>query len=83
MTNRAVFLDRDGVINSYVYNPDFGPLLQSECRETIRYFRLLCGGPVRLLTMEQREDRFGRPLGDPVPYVYFTEDGDTVKEWFV
>jgi D-glycero-D-manno-heptose 1,7-bisphosphate phosphatase len=26
MTNRAVFLDRDGVINSYVYNPDFGTL---------------------------------------------------------
>jgi D,D-heptose 1,7-bisphosphate phosphatase len=24
MTNRAVFLDRDGVINSYVYQPDFG-----------------------------------------------------------
>lgn len=24
MPNRAVFLDRDGVINSYVYNPEFG-----------------------------------------------------------
>jgi len=67
----------------HVYNPDFGPLLQSEARETIRYFRLLCGGPVRLLTMEVREDRFGRPMGDPVPFIYFTEDGDTVKEWFV
>jgi spore cortex formation protein SpoVR/YcgB (stage V sporulation) len=67
----------------HVYNPDFGPLLQSEARETIRYFRLLCGGPVRLLTMEQRVDRFGRETGDPVPYEYFTEDGDTVKERFV
>jgi spore cortex formation protein SpoVR/YcgB (stage V sporulation) len=67
----------------HVYNPDFGPLLQSEARETLRYFRLLCGGPCRLLTMEQREDSTGRPLGDPAPFVYFTEDGDTVKEQFV
>jgi spore cortex formation protein SpoVR/YcgB (stage V sporulation) len=67
----------------HVYNPDFGPLLQSEARETLRYFRLLCGGPCRLLTMEQREDQFGRPIGNPAPFVYFTEDGDTVKEQFV
>jgi hypothetical protein len=33
--------------------------------------------------MEQRVDRFGRETGDPVPYEYFTEDGDTVKERFV
>jgi stage V sporulation protein R len=66
----------------HVFDEKFGPLLQSECRETIRYFRLLCGGPARLITKEQREDAFGRPMGDPAPYVYFTEDGDTVKEGF-
>jgi stage V sporulation protein R len=67
----------------HVYNPDFGPLLPSECRETIRYFRLLCGAPVRLITMEQPEDRDGRPMGEPKPYFYFTEDGDTIKEGYI
>jgi len=67
----------------HVFDSNFGPLLPSECRETIRHFRLLCGGPVRLITKEQREDAFGRPMGDPAPYIYLTEDGDTVKEWFV
>lgn len=65
------------------FDADFGPLLQSECRETLRYFRLLCGGPVRLLTKEQRTDWYGRPYGDPMDFEYFTEDGDTVKESFL
>ena len=67
----------------HIVHPEFGPLLPSECRETLRYFRLLCGGPCRLYTLEQREDWMGRPVGDLVPYVYYTEDGDTVKEEFV
>ncbi|MBY0359908.1 MAG: SpoVR family protein [Candidatus Obscuribacterales bacterium] len=65
------------------YDEDFGPLLQSEARETLRYFRLLCGGPCRLLTKEQRYDWWGRPYGDPVDFAYFTEDGDTIKEIYL
>ena len=38
------------------FDENFGPLLQSECRDTLKFFRRLCGMPVRLLTMEQRTD---------------------------
>ena len=62
------------------YDPTFGPLLQSEARDTLKYFRRLCGAPVRLLTMEVKTDDEGNPVGAPFPYEYFTEDGDTVKE---
>lgn len=65
------------------YDADFGPLLQSEARETLAYYRLLCGGPVRLLTKEQRTDWWGRPSGEPMDFEYFTEDGDTIKEQFL
>jgi len=65
------------------YDENFGPLLQSECRDTLKYFRRLCGRPVRLLTMEIRTDWRGNPVGDPVPFEYFTEDGETVKERFL
>lgn len=65
------------------YDEDFGPLLQSEARETLTYFRLLCGAPCRLLTKEQQMDWWGQPFGDPVDYEYFTEDGDTVKGMFL
>jgi D-glycero-D-manno-heptose 1,7-bisphosphate phosphatase len=46
--NRAVFLDRDGVINALVYNPEFG-LVDSPANP--RQFRLLPGVPeaVRLI----------------------------------
>lgn len=74
----------DGVWTlKHEYDPNFGPLLQSECRDTLKYFRRLCGSPCRLITMEQRQDRFGRPLGNPAPYEYFTEDGSIVKERFL
>ena len=65
------------------FDPNFGPLLQSEARQTLKYFRRLCSEPVRLITLEQKTDRFGRPEGAPVPYEYFTEDGETVKEKFL
>lgn len=65
------------------FDPTFGPLLQSEARDTLRHFRFLCGAPCRLLTMEFKTDYYGRPSGDPVPYEYYTEDGDTVKERYL
>lgn len=65
------------------FDEDFGPLLQSDARDTLRYFRLVCGAPCRLLTKEQRMDWWGQPYGDPVDFEYFTEDGDTVKEQYL
>ncbi|CAN5292023.1 hypothetical protein BH11CYA1_BH11CYA1_12620 [soil metagenome] len=62
------------------FDETFGPLLQSECRDTLKFFRRLCGMPVRLLTMEQRTDARGNPIGKPTPFEYFTEDGEVVKE---
>jgi spore cortex formation protein SpoVR/YcgB (stage V sporulation) len=62
------------------FDETFGPLLQSECRDTLKFFRRLCGAPVRLLTMEQRTDARGNPIGKPAPFEYFTEDGEVVKE---
>lgn len=71
----------DGVWTlKHEYDENFGPLLQSEARLTLRYFRRLCGNPVRLLTMEPPTDPRGRAIGPPRPYEYFTEDGDVVKE---
>jgi len=72
--------DTDGVLTlKHDFDPTWGPLLQSECRDTLKYFRRLLGKPVRLLTMEQASDRQGNPVGDPYPYEYFIEK-DTVKE---
>lgn len=74
----------DGVWTlKHEFDPSFGPLMQSEARDTLKYFRRLCCEPVRLVTVEQRTDKFGRPSGPPVPYEYITEDGVTVKERFL
>jgi spore cortex formation protein SpoVR/YcgB (stage V sporulation) len=74
----------DGVWTlKHEFDENFGPLMQSEARDTLKYFRRLCCEPCRLVTMEQRTDRMGRPSGPPVPYEYFTEDGITVKERFL
>ncbi|MBK7841421.1 MAG: SpoVR family protein [Candidatus Obscuribacter sp.] len=71
----------DGVWTlKHEFDPNFGPLMQSEARTTLRYFRRLCGNAVRLLTMEPPVDSRGRPTGPPRPFEYFTEDGDIVKE---
>lgn len=71
----------DGVWTlKHEYDENFGPLLQSEARLTLRYFRRLCGSSVRLLTMEPPTDPRGRPTGPPRPFEYFTEDGEVVKE---
>lgn len=71
----------DGVWTlKHEYDENFGPLLQSEARTTLKYFRRLCGNSVRLLTMEPPTDPRGRPTGPPRPFEYFTEDGDIVKE---
>jgi hypothetical protein len=72
--------DTDGVLTlKHDFDLTWGPLLQSECRDTLKYFRRLYGRPVRLLTMEVAQDRQGNPVGDPYPYEYFIEK-DTVKE---
>jgi spore cortex formation protein SpoVR/YcgB (stage V sporulation) len=60
----------DGVLTlKHEFDPTYGPLKPSECRDTLKYFRRLYGRPVRLLTQEVREDRQGNPIGGPVPYV--------------
>jgi spore cortex formation protein SpoVR/YcgB (stage V sporulation) len=73
----------DGVLTlRHDFDPTYGPLLQSECRDTLKFFRRLYGRPVRLLTMEVRTNRQGEPIGDPVPYEYIIEK-DTVRERFL
>jgi spore cortex formation protein SpoVR/YcgB (stage V sporulation) len=56
---------------------NFGPLLQSECSDTLKFFWRLRGtaSPVRLLTNEPKQEN-----GPLEPYEYYTEDGETVKE---
>lgn len=61
------------------FDSDFGPLKQSHARQTLRYFWRF-SGPVRMLTMEILTDAYGRPVGPPRPYEYYTENGKTVKE---
>jgi spore cortex formation protein SpoVR/YcgB (stage V sporulation) len=64
------------------FDENFGPLLQSECKDTVRFVRRLWGRPVRLITKEVQTDRFGRPLGGPLPYEYFCdEDGEVKERW--
>lgn len=73
--------DGDGVLTlKHTYDPDWGPLLESECRDTLRYFRRLCGQPVRLLTKEFKKDFRGRPTDELVDYMYFTKDGIEIEE---
>jgi spore cortex formation protein SpoVR/YcgB (stage V sporulation) len=67
----------------HVYDETFGPLKPSECRDTLKYFRRLWGRPARLLTKEIRTDRFGRPLGPPVPYEYFCDEDGEIKERYL
>lgn len=73
----------DGVLTlRHDFDPTYGPLLQSECRDTLKMFRRLYGRPVRLLTLEQRTNRQGEPVGNPEPFEYFIEK-DTVKERYL
>lgn len=73
----------DGVLTlKHEFDPTYGPLLQSECRDTLKFFRRLYGRSVRLLTMEVRTNRQGEPIGDPQPYEYFIEK-DTVRERYL
>jgi stage V sporulation protein R len=75
--------DNTGTLTLYhVFDPDFGFLKQSECRDTTKYAVRVWGRPVRLITMEQQEDRFGRPVGQPRPYEYLCdEDGEVRERW--
>ncbi len=74
----------DGVWTmKHEFDPNFGPLMQSEARDTLKYFRRLCGEPARLLTMDQRTDWQDRPTGPLIPYEYYTADGVTVTEKFL
>jgi stage V sporulation protein R len=64
------------------FDENFGPLLQSECKDTVRFVRRLWGRPVRLITKEIQVDRHGRPLGGPLPYEYYCdEDGEVKERW--
>ncbi len=66
----------------HVHDETFGFLLQSECKDTVRYARRLWGRPVRLITKEQQEDRWGRPVGEPRDYEYLCdEDGEVRERW--
>jgi len=67
----------------HVFDPTFGFLKQSECKDTVRYARRLWGRPVRLITMEQAQDRWGRPQGAPRPYEYLCDEDGEVKERYL
>ena len=67
----------------HVFDPAFGFLLQSECRDTVRYAKRLWGRPVRLITMEQAQDKWGRPIGQPRPYEYLCDEDGEVKERYL
>ncbi|MBX9720809.1 MAG: hypothetical protein K2X81_05410, partial [Candidatus Obscuribacterales bacterium] len=74
----------DGVWTlKHEFDPNFGPLKQSEAKDTLKYMRRLTGEPIRLLTMDQKEDSQGRPIGPLMPYEYYTADGVTVTDGFV
>ncbi len=67
----------------HVFDPTFGFLLQSECRDTVRYARRIWGRPVRLLTMEQGQDRWGRPVGGARPFEYLCDEDGEVRERYL
>ncbi len=67
----------------HVFDPTFGFLLQSECRDTVRHARRVWGRPARLITMEQAQDRWGRPVGEPRPYEYVCDEDGEVKERYL
>jgi spore cortex formation protein SpoVR/YcgB (stage V sporulation) len=67
----------------HVFDPTFGFLKQSECKDTVRYARRLWGRPVRLITVEQAQDRWGRPIGSPRPYEYFCDEDGEVRERYL
>lgn len=67
----------------HVFDEMFGFLMQSECRDTVRYARKIWGRPVRLLTMEQAQDRWGRPIGGPRPYEYLCDEDGEVRERYL
>lgn len=67
----------------HYFDPNFGPLLQSEARSTLLLTWRATQRPTRLLTKEYKTDSAGRPIGQPADYEYFTEDGINVKERFV
>lgn len=67
----------------HVFDPTFGFLKQSECKDTVRYARRLWGRPVRLITMEQEMDRWNRPIGAPRPYEYLCDEDGEVRERYL
>ena len=75
--------DNTGTLTlAHHFDPDYGFLLQSECRDTVKFAVRIWGRPVRLITMEQQQDKFGRPIGQPRPYEYVSdEDGEVRERW--
>ncbi len=67
----------------HVFDPTFGFLMQSECRDTVRFARRIWGRPTRLLTMEQAQDRWGRPIGQPRPFEYLCDEDGEVRERYL
>lgn len=77
------FLTDGSLTLRHEFDENFGPLLQSECKDTVRFVRRLWGRPVRLITREVETDRNGRPVGKPKPYEYYCDEDGDVKERYL
>ncbi|QQR60086.1 MAG: SpoVR family protein [Candidatus Melainabacteria bacterium] len=67
----------------HVYDPTFGLLLQSECRDTVLYLGRLWAAPVKLITVEQPQNRWGEDEGQPKPFFYHVDAQGKLTEGYI
>lgn len=67
----------------HVFDPTFGMLLQSECRDSVVYLSRLWVGPVKLITVEQPQNKWGEDDGPPKPYFYHVDAEGKVTEGYI
>jgi len=67
----------------HVYDPTFGMLLQSECKDTVLYLGRLWAAPVRLITVEQPQNKWGEDEGTPQPYFYHVDAEGKLTEGYI
>jgi hypothetical protein len=67
----------------HVYDPTFGLLLQSECRDTVLYLGRLWAAPVKLITVEQPQNKWGEDEGKPKPFFYHVDAQGKLTEGYV
>ena len=60
--------------------------VQTSLQKLIKHDLVLAGVLLALCepwSFDEGTVPYGRPKGDPKPYFYFTEDGDTIKECYI